>query len=231
MITIRTMTRLAAFSEAHALPLAACLPSSGKDRDPAGNRPAPSVHQESAVHWHPQQKANGRLGRVAGASATLTRHARGVAYQFHARHLDPGHAYTLWVITVNNPGACAATPCAGPEVFAPEVDADAQVRFGAGHVVGSSGRATFAGHVSEGPLDGWLPERSLDDALTAELQFTLNDHGPAVGEYLPGMVRTYRGGCSDDSPFPGIFPDAALADGEPGPHRCLLAQATAFPAP
>ncbi|WP_129663517.1 hypothetical protein [Phytoactinopolyspora endophytica] len=103
-------------------------------------------------------------------------------------------------------------------------------RLGLIGMLAGNGQATFAGHVKEGPLDGWLPDRSLDDATSAELLFTLNDHGPALADHLPGMIRTYRGGCADDSPFPEIFPDTALADGEPGPNQCLLSQAAAFPA-
>lgn len=38
------------------------------------------------------------------------------------------------------------------------------------------------------------------------------------------MLHSYRGGCSDNSPFPEIFPEAALANGQPGPNECLLTQ-------
>lgn len=94
---------------------------------------------------------------------------------------------------------------------------------------GRTGEATFAGHVHEGPLSGWLSDRSLDDASSAQILFTLNDHGPVIEEYMPGMIRTYRGGCTTES-IPGIFPETAHADGEPGPNTCRLAQSAAFPA-
>ncbi|PSL04621.1 hypothetical protein CLV30_10586 [Haloactinopolyspora alba] len=213
------------------VPLAACAQSAGGAARPAEEPPVPAVHQEAAVNWHPQQKPAGNEGRVEDAWVALTRHEGGASYQFHARDLEPGHAYTLWLITVNDPDACEGTPCTGPELFDPDVDADAQVRFGAGHVVGRNGRATFAGHVKEGPLTGWLPDRSLDDATSAQFLFTLNDHGPALADHMPGMIHTYRGGCADDSPFPSIFPATALADGEPGPNQCLLSQSAAFPTP
>lgn len=206
-----------------ALPLAACTAA---DSQPPEEPPS-AVHQESSISWHPQQEPAGNTGEVEGAWANLTRHNGGASYQFHARDLEPGNAYTLWLITVNNPEDCDGDVCTGPELF--EEDIDAQVTFGAGHVIGDNGQATFAGHVKEGPVDGWLPDRSLDDAFEAQFLFTLNDHGPALSEHLPGMIQTYRGGCSDDSPFPGIFPETALADGEPGPNTCLLSQSAAFP--
>jgi hypothetical protein len=49
-------------------------------------------------------------------------------------------------------------------------------------------------------------------------------------EYMPGMIQTYRGGCSDASPFPAIFPPTALADGAPGPNTCRLSQVAIFQA-
>jgi hypothetical protein len=59
----------------------------------------------------------------------------------------------------------------------------------------------------------------------------INDHGPMLPEFMPGMIQTYRGGCSDSSPFPGVFPATALADGEDGPNTCRLHQAAVFLAP
>ena len=42
------------------------------------------------------------------------------------------------------------------------------------------------------------------------------------------MLATYRGGCSDDSPFPGIFPQTALDDGLVGPNTCRLTMSAIF---
>lgn len=221
MPTIRRTSKLVLLATALVSAAAACSSSEASE--------AGVTHQTAEVSWHPQQESLGNTGTVEGASANLIRHGDGVAYQFHARDLTPGNAYTLWVITVDNPDACAGTPCTGPEFFDPGIDAGAQVFFGTGQVVGSNGQATFAGHIDEGALEGWLPDRALDDATTAEFQFTLNDHGPALSEHMPGMIQTYRGGCSDDSPFPEVFPDTALADGDTGPNECRLAQGVAFP--
>jgi hypothetical protein len=146
--------------------------------------------------------------------------------------LTPGNAYTLWLVVITNPEACTATPCTAANIF--NAATESQVRFAAGHVAGGSGQGTFAGSVKEGTLSGWLPDRSFDDAMGVSVHLVINDHGPMLPEHMPGMIHTYRGGCSDASPFPPIFavpPSTALADGEVGPNICRLYQAATFEAP
>jgi hypothetical protein len=192
---------------------------------PAGA--AGAEKQTSTVGWHAQQAVNGKSGQVSGASASIVRNDNGISYRISTTGLTPGNAYTLWLVVVNNPSACLATPCAAPEIINNPAT-DSQVRFAAGHLAGASGSGTFAGHVSEGPLSGWLSGRSLEDARGAEIHLVVNDHGPAIAEFMPGMIHTYRGGCSNSSPFPGVFPATALADGEVGPNICRLYQAATF---
>ena len=182
------------------------------------------------VNWHPQQASQGNAGSVDDAEASLVRKKKGISYRFATNSLNPGNAYTLWVVVVNNPEDCAAQPCSPPDVLT-NAAVDAQVLYGTGHVAGGSGKGTFAGSLKEGAIDGWLADRSFDDAATAEIHLILNDHGPKIAAQMPGMIKTYRGGCSDDSPFPPIFPATALADGEEGPNTCLLFQSAIFTAP
>ena len=192
-----------------------------------------AVHQSTnVVNWHAQQAVNGRMGPVADASATLVRNANGISFRLSTTGLTPGNAYTLWLVVITNPEACTATPCTAPNIF--DAATESQVRFAAGHVAGGSGRGTFAGSVKEGTLSGWLPDRSFDDAMGVSVHLVINDHGPMLPEHMPGMIHTYRGGCSDASPFPPIFavpPSTALADGEAGPNICRLYQAATFEAP
>lgn len=195
--------------------------------------PALSVgaHQSTAmVSWHPQQAVFGRAGQVEGARANLVRNGNGLSYRITTHSLTPGNAYTLWLVVVNNPEACDPKPCTGPDIIL-DPATDSQVRYAAGSVAGGSGRGTFAGSVREGPLSGWLPDRSLEDAMAAEVHLVINDHGPMLPAFMPGMIRTYRGGCADTSPFPPIFPATALADGEVGPNECRLYQSAVFTAP
>lgn len=205
-----------------------------------GDLPVPALSrggagQMTGVNWHPQQQliaagGTGSSGPVDGAWARLARDEKGISYQIHTRGLIPGRAYSLWLVVINNPAACASSPCsAGDIVTNPETRA--QVRLGGiGTVAGGAGRGTMTGSAKVGPLSGWLEGRSLEDPSSAEVHLVINDHGPMLPQYMPGMISSYRAGCSDTSPFPGVFPPTALADGEPGPNSCLLYQAAVFQA-
>jgi hypothetical protein len=188
---------------------------------------ASAAHQDTIVNWHAQQGGQGHAGQVPGAWARLVRNANGISYRINTRELTPGDAYTLWLIVVNEPSACAATPCSAVDILTNPAT-DSQVRYAAGHLAGASGNGTLAGSVKAGPLDGWLADRAFWNVDGAEIQLVVNDHGPMLPAYLPGMIQTYRGGCSDASPFPGVFPPAALGDGPVGPNICRLFQAAVF---
>lgn len=185
---------------------------------------ASANRQVAPVMWHPQTGLSGPVG--AGAEATVVRRDGGVSFTFSTTDLRPGHAYTVWFVVVNNPAACAASPCSGPDILLNPAT-DSQVTYGAGHVSGASGRASFAGSFQVGSIEGWLANGALRDARNAEIQLVLNDHGPKLQGYLPEMIQTYRAGCTEAS-IPGIFPATARADGTPGPNACQLYQMAAF---
>lgn len=189
---------------------------------------AGAAHQSAAVDWHPQQ-AEWHTGEVEGAAASIVRNDNGIRYRLNTAGMTPGNVYTLWLVVVNEPGECDPSPCTGPDVLT-NADTRSQVGYAAGHLAGSSGTGTFAGHVAVGSLDGWFPDRALESSHDAEIHLVINDHGPAVRGAVADMLSTYRGGCSDESPFPGIFPESALADGNPGPNTCRLFQSAIFTA-
>lgn len=213
--------------------LAACGDQSATPLGPEVDlRPAFSAasHDPPAVvNWHAQQAVFGKMGPVDGASAHLVRNANGLSFRLTTNSLTAGNAFTLWLVVVNNPEACANSPCTAPDIF--NEGTDSQVRYAAGSVAGGAGRGTFAGSVTVGPLSGWLPGRSFENPMGVEVHLVINDHGPMLPEFMPGMIHTYRGGCSNDSPFPAIFPATALADGEVGPNVCRLYQVAVFLAP
>jgi len=196
----------------------------------SADRSTASETSTVGVNWHPQQASQGNEGSVDGAEAILVRTKKSISYRFNTSSLNPGNAYTVWVIVVNNPADCEAQPCSAPDVLT-NPDVDAQVLWGTGRVIGDSGKANFAGSLREGVVEGWLPDRTFDDTKGAEIHLVLNDHGPEIAELMPSMIKTYRAGCSDESPFPPIFPATALADGEAGPNTCLLSQVAIFTAP
>ncbi len=214
------------------LVLAGCETADTEPLAPAFSHGTAS-HQTAPVRWHGQQQlialgGNGKSGVVGDASARLVRNRNGISYQIHAAELNPGNAYSLWLVVVNNPAACAASPCSAADLFL-NAATDAQVRSGGtGTVAGASGMAAMAGTARVGPLSGWLDGRSLGDPYGVEVHLVLNDHGPLIPAFMPGMISTYRAGCANTSPFPGVFPATAIADGEVGPNTCLLYQVAIF---
>lgn len=183
-----------------------------------------AVVQRSPITWHPQSGTGAVGGR---GEARLVRTASGISFAFKTEQLKPRHAYTIWLVVINEPSACAADPCSAADILQ-KPSTQSQVTYGAGHVVGGSGKGTFAGSRRIGPIpEGWIAGRGLDDPLGAQIQLVLNDHGPKIPGFMPGMIHTYRAGCTDAS-LPTIFPPSAFADGEPGPNTCRLYQVAVF---
>jgi hypothetical protein len=194
----------------------------------AGPATARAARDLQPVVWHAQTGLSGPVADAARAS--LVRRPDGVSFSIQTTDLRPGHAYTVWFVVVNNPAACASSPCSGADmILNPETQT--QITYATGHVAGLSGTAGFGASVRVGPIpEGWLPDRGLERPLTAEIQLVINDHGPVIRGFLPEMIRTYRAGCTDAS-IPAIFPATARADGTPGPNACQLYQVAVFPAP
>lgn len=188
------------------------------------------ITQDAAVNWHPQSGNTGAVGD--SAQARLVRSADGVRYRFDSTDLDAGNAYTMWIVVVNDPSACDATPCAAPQIIG-DPAVDGQVSWaGDGKVGRDNGTARFQSRIHAGPLlDGWLQVQGLDDPMGAEIHLIVNDHGPVIHSMRGEMLSTYRAGCADTSPFPPFFPATALADGTPGPNTCRLSQAAIFESP
>lgn len=183
--------------------------------------------QRTPMRWH-LQSGHAHMAVIGGgARAKLTRTTNGISYAINTHGLRAGHAYTVWVLVINNPAACAASPCTPPDILK-NPETDSQVTYGGGHVVGSSGKTGFGGHIARGLLpEGWLPGQGLKDPYSAEVHLVLNDHGTKLAQFMPGMIRTYRAGCADAS-LPAIFPPSAIADGAPGPNTCRLWQVAVF---
>lgn len=178
--------------------------------------------------WH-AQSGHAQFSPVGeDATAQLVRNENGISYSIKTEGLRAGHAYTLWVVVINNPAACTVSPCSPPVDIVGNAATNSQIIYGGGHVVGGDGQAGFGGHLSAGPLpQGWLANRGLDNVMGAEVHLVLNDHGPVLTEFMPEMIKTYRAGCTDAS-LPGFFPASAKADGTPGPNTCRLWQVAIF---
>ncbi|MGH7820229.1 MAG: hypothetical protein ACREQ9_10680 [Candidatus Binatia bacterium] len=176
------------------------------------------------LSWHGQ---SGNSGEVAGSEAHLMTKMDGAWFMLHTSELKPGHAYTVWWVIINEPSACASSPCASSDVLFNTGAVEAEVGYAAGHVVGESGDASFSAYLPTGDVPGGWFGNAFTNPLGAEIHLVLNDHGPKLPGYMPDMIRTYRGGCTDQS-LPPAFPATAKADGRPGPNTCRLYQVAIF---
>jgi hypothetical protein len=170
-------------------------------------------------------------------STQLVRGSNGINFTLATTGLEPGYAYTLWVVVFNDPSACTApTPfslCSDPDVG--NAAAMPDVIYGTGHIAGGSGEATFAGRRSGGDGSGsisapvGLPAFGLLDPAGAEILLVVHEHGPKLSQYMPDMTKTVGGGCTDAGiPGPGVAsPFNAYAGpeyGRRGPNTCRSIQ-------
>jgi len=138
---------------------------------------------------------------VLGESAVV-RNENGVSGVFQTSNLPAGGAVTLWFGVFNNPAACATHPCTPADADNPAVQAD--FLWGGGHVVGASGKGTFAGYLPVGDVSGsafiefGIPQAAVGllDPWNAEIILLLHSHGPALtGQTLKYQLTSFLGGC------------------------------------
>jgi hypothetical protein len=180
---------------------------------------APEVQPEAV-----QRDQGGAAARHAAARSTvpaltfgdmeqkgtsqLVRTSSGVSFRLSTTGLEPGTVHTLWMVIFNQPENCVVEDCGADDLF--NADANPDLAYGAGIVIGSSGRATFAGHRTEGDNTGsimqeWLglEEPGLVDAREAEIHFVVHSHGPKIPGLVDEMLHTFNAGCGPE--FAGGF--------------------------
>lgn len=170
---------------------------------------------------------------VEKASSTLTRNDNGVTIRVRTNSLGAREAITLWMVVFNQPEECTnpteISLCSDPDLSNPDVVGD--VMYVAGNVVGSSGKANFAGHKSIGDNEGsifvpLLPAgvqpAGLQNPRGAEIHVIVHTHGEMLPGFMPSMIQSFSGGCQDPgAPFIGLhFPEW----GQQGPNTCFSLQ-------
>lgn len=158
-------------------------------------------------------------------TSQLVRTPNGVNYSVATSGLSPGHAYTLWIVIFNDPGGCITAWACSPDDIV-NADARPDMMYAAGHLVGGSGTATFSGRRAAWDLGGSanepvaLPAYGLEDPSGAEIWFAVHDHGPVDPAYLPDMIQSIDGGCTDSgvpvAGAPSPWNDNAPAEPERG---------------
>lgn len=173
---------------------------------------------------HPSQ---GEKRQVEGAEATLVTTEKGAMLNIETSELTPGHVYTLWVIILNKPEACATSPCTGKDFLGNTEAVDADVTYGDGVIAGPDGKIKLTAWLPTGSWTNSWYGNGYTNAKGAEIHATINDHGPLIAGQEREMLMSYRHGCTDES-LPPPFPDSAKADGAAGPNKCALMQFMIF---
>jgi len=148
-------------------------------------------------------------GEVAG-EATLVRSPDGASFTFQTSSLEQGHVYTIWFVAFNEPEGCGG-PCSGAVFMNPDLieAAKAGSLYGAGHVVGGSGRATFSGHRAVGAPADTDPQGAgeigypLLDPENAEIHLVLRTHGEKIPGMTSDQLSSFNGGCRPGEPNEG----------------------------
>ncbi len=154
----------------------------------------PSV---SNIYTYPPNTAE----QVTGAMSQLLRRDGEVQLQFNTNGLEPGGAYTLWIVAFNNPGACSGGGdgvCTGDDLG--NADAEVSAFWGAGKVIDNEGGVgNFQLTVEEGVTPGQvLFGAGMQDAQEAEIHWILEYHGQASDnpEILYDQLNMFFGGCN-----------------------------------
>lgn len=190
----------------------------------AAASPGARAPMTAKVETHQSQ---GEKRAVEGAQGWLLTVDKGAMLKVATNSLTPGHIYTMWVIVINKPSACATAPCTAKDVLKATDAVEADVTYGDGAVADENGNLALTAWIDSGEWsDSWF-KRGYLNPLGAEIHAVINDHGPPIEGKLESMLTSYRTGCTDES-LPPPFPDTAKADGEPGPNKCALMQDVIF---
>jgi hypothetical protein len=144
-------------------------------------------------------------------SSQLVRTKNGINGRLSTSGLSAGQAVTAWFIFFNNPELCSPLDgevepnCGLDDLGATPARAD--FHLVTGHVIGRSGRSTFAGNLKVGDLstsgmneficsetqDCGIP---LEDPTGALVVLAVHSHGPALtGQALKEQISSFSGGC------------------------------------
>lgn len=151
---------------------------------------------------------------VQGAQATLVRQPHGASFTLSTLGLEPGHVYTIWFVAFNNPAACAnpmmdgatkISDCSSADLGVPAVQGTAV--WGAGNVVGGSGRSTLAGRVRVGDTSGCDHRLPCNQGLTnpegAEIHLVLRTHKEMIPHLVSKQMHSFNRGCEVGEPNVG----------------------------
>lgn len=134
------------------------------------------------------------------AQTILRRTADAIDMRVNATQLEPGHAYSVWLVIFNHPDACV-DECDDADLYEAGTEA-AIIWSGIGGVANDAGRLGRSGTLVEGNLDGYPTFfGDLTDAIGAEIHMIVRSHGPAStdADELIAQTTSFEGGCTPAS--------------------------------
>lgn len=159
---------------------------------------------------------------IANASGFAKVNNNGATIKVTATGLEPGHAYTMWIVYFNDQTECedrgtGVAGCNGEDL----AFVGGGVLFGNGQVVDEDGNATFTARLNTGtvapappppPPFSFAPYEAGEEN---EFHVVIRSHGPKIPGEVSEQIHTYEGGCvgPDVGPRPeqpGEFPVPAL---------------------
>lgn len=151
---------------------------------------------------------------VAGASGTARVNDNGATIRVRTTGLEPGHAYTMWVVFFNDQTACV-DGCGADDLARAGVGAG--VLFGDGKIAGGNGTATFAARINAGDGQETPPPppppfafAPYDAGADNEFHLVIRSHGPKIAGEVGEQITTFGGGCVTEvgppPDTPGDFP-------------------------
>jgi hypothetical protein len=159
---------------------------------------------------------------IDGAKGTVRVGDSGARVRIKATHLEPGHAYSLWVVFFNDASLCV-DGCNGPDLGV----AGGGSVWADGRVAPDSGQIVFNGWLEAGAGSEYVGElppppfafAAYEPGPNNEFHVVVRSHGPADPDIVEEQISTFGGGCEVNvGPQPGEIGDFPVpsAPGECG---------------
>lgn len=161
--------------------------------------PASATTSRQASDVYDLQKS---LAVVQHAQGRLSRAPNGLTAVFTTTGLHGGHAYTMWCVVFDHPEFCnnpmlPGLRCGFLGLHFPDFGlngdprAAATILHAAGHVVGTSGKASFGAHLGVGKNTDVVIGTGLTNPAGAEVILDVLDHGSKDPGNVPAQIHEF----------------------------------------
>lgn len=158
---------------------------------------------------------------VPVGESSLVATSNGLSARLATSSLEAGDVVTMWWVIFNDPAECKAgmgvlSRCGHADQLAGR--GGVSVVHAAGRIVDDDSTASYGAHLRVGDTSRALKGDGLTNLAGAEVILVLKTHGPKIPGGVADQLRTFAGGCHDQSDVPDGAPEALI--GSPGPNDC-----------